>query len=281
MREKNMTFCREELEKLSTRDLEALLCTELDRDTPERKTVLLVLSILEERDPTDSANRPEGAEEAWKRMLERQSSIEPAASSTIHKPLKLKKWAGIMGTIAAVLVLVLLIPQAVCAENIFQIIGRWTKDLFEFSDSSSTPDTTHNQYRFETENKELQQFYDMVTAHGITDPVVPTWIPEEYTLEELQAFPDGTKIYARFSAGDRYIQITVEKYYSDSAYKYPKDDDLVNSLELNNQKYHIMPNDDTWKALWKTENVECSIITNDTEETLTTIIKSIHGRLDI
>lgn len=278
MKEKKLTFHREELEKLSTPELDKILCAELDSDDPERDTVLFVLSILEDRDTENSPERPEGAEEAWNRLFEKRTATESSESPKVHKPLKLRRWAGVMGAIAAVLVLVFAIPQAVGAENIFQIIARWSKDLFGFSDSTQS---AQNEYVFETDNEGLQQLYEAVTAQGITDPVVPTWLPEGYELEELRVFPDNTKIHARFSAGDRYLQISIEPYNDILANKYPKDDDSIHPLELDNQEYHIMPNDETWKAIWNTEKVECSITTNDTEENLTAILKSIHRRMDL
>lgn len=276
MKEKEKTFRQEELENLSTHELDQILHAELDSDTPQRETVLFVLSILEARDTAGSANRPEGAEDAWMRLLEKPHTQK--CTTKVSKPVRLKRWVGVMGAIAAVLVLVFVLPQAAGAENVFQMIGRWSKEFFGFSDS---PLSEQNEYVFKTDNEGLQQLYDAVASQGITDPVVPTWLPEGYELDELRVYSEIKKVYARFSSGDRYIQVSIEIYSDTAANKYPKDDDDGYPLELDNQEYRIMPNDETWKAIWNTEKVVCAITTNDTESNLIAIIKSIHGRADI
>lgn len=275
MKERNMTFCREDLEKLSTLELDQLLRSELDSDTPERETVLLVLSILEERDLPNSNERPEGAEEAWERLLKRTRPSEISVHKSTKKSIK---WFGTIAVAAAAaFVLLIAVPQTVGAENIFQIIGRWTRDIFNLSDG--TEQQSQDAYIFQTDHEGLQQLYDAVVAQGITEPVVPTWIPESYTLSELKTITETHKIYTIFQFGTKYVQVSVEKNGTDNSYRYPKDDANVEIIELMGQKYYVMPNDETWKAVWRTNNnIECSITTNDTNEVLKTIIQSIHRR---
>ena len=187
MIEKNLTFRREELEKLSTPELDMVLRSELDSDTPQRETVLFVLSILEDRDSSNPGNRPEGAEEAWERLLNRSQYSE---NSKPKFGRKLPKWfAGVAAAAVVALVLSVVVPQAVGAENIFQIIGRWTRDIFNLSDG--TEPQVHDEYVFQTDHEGLQQLYDAVVAQGITDPVVPRWLPEGCDLMELRTFAEG------------------------------------------------------------------------------------------
>ena len=39
--------------------------------------------------------------------------------------------------------------------------------------------------------------------------------------------------------------------------------------------------DTTWKVIWYTDSIECSIVTNDTEKTLIDIVHSIHRRSEV
>lgn len=271
MKERNMTFRREELENLSTLELDRILRKELDRDTPDRETVLLALSILEERDPTDSENRPEGAEEAWERLLNR-----PKISSKPAK--KPAKWLGAVAAAAVVaLVLLIAIPQSAGAENIFQIIGRWTRDIFNLSDG--TERQIQDDYVFQTDHEGLQQLYDAVVAQGITDPVVPMWIPDEYELLQLDTFlqQDKPKVFAQFTEDNKYIHINIEVHSLEEANTYPKDDTDAEEYEQNTICFYIVSNEDTWKAIWYSGIVECAITTNDAGETLYQILNSIHG----
>ena len=274
MKEKNISFRREELEKLSTLELDQILRTELDSNAPERETVLLVLSILEGRNPTNSQNRPEGAEEAWDDFVNRTNySKQP-----IEKPIrKTRKWfLPVAAAAAIVLILLISVPQAVGAENIFEIFGRWTRDLFSFS--NEVEDQSNETYIFQTGHEGLQQVYDAVVEQGITDPMVPTWIPDGYELKELRIFqkPNSTKIYAQFRNNDNYIQLVIDCLNSEDFLAYPKNDAAVTLLDYNGVKYYLFGNENTWKAVWEYGNAECSLTTTDTELTLNKMIKSIH-----
>lgn len=272
MREKNVTFRREELEKLSTLELDTLLREELDSDTPERETVLLVLSILEERDPTDSDNRPAGAEEAWERLLNRPRQADSKMPKLGIKPAK---WLGAVAAAVLAVVLLVTVPQSVGAENIFQIIGRWTRDIFNLSDGSARQ--VQDDYVFQTDHEGLQQLYDAVVAQGITEPVVPMWIPEGYELEEIKVFSqrETPKIYAQFVFKQNYVQVFIEPHCLEETNKYSKDKVTVREIEYNNICYYLMQNKDTYKAIWTIGNLECSLVTNDTETIMINMLNSI------
>lgn len=276
MKEKNISFRREELEKLSTLELDQILRAELDSDTPERETVLLVLSILEDRDPTNSQKCPEGAEEAWDDFVNRTNYSKQPIEKTIRKT---RKWfLPVAAAAAIVLILLISVPQAVEAENIFEIFGRWTRDLFSFS--NEVENQSNETYIFQTDHEGLQQLYDAVVEQGITAPVVPMWIPEKYQLEEIKTFQkfSNTKVYARLSRNDRFVQITIEEVNSSSSNVYPKDIEDAEIYVAAGVYYYIVPNEETLKAIWSYENNECSIVTNENLETLYMILNSIHGR---
>lgn len=268
---------REDLEKMSSEQLDAILRNELDGDTPDSETVLSVLSILEERDPTDSTNRPVGAYDDWEHIRNnRQGSIEDTVPES-KRTAKPRKWIGaIAAVVAIVLVLAMTIPQTVGAESIFDIIGRWTKDLFDFSDSG-TEQTDQDTYVFQTDHEGLQQLHDAVVELGVTAPVVPTWIPDGYELKELKIVAQSKipKVCARFMMQDQYIQIMIECHSEAATNKYPKDDISVELCEYNGTSYYISSNEDTQKAMWTNENAECSVTTNDDTDIIKKILNSI------
>lgn len=268
---------REDLEKMSSEQLDAILRNELDGDTPDSETVLSVLSILEERDPTDSTNRPVGAYDDWEHIRNnRQGCIEDTVPES-KRTAKPRKWIGaIAAVVAIVLVLAMTIPQSVGAESIFDIIGRWTKVLFDFSDSG-TEQTDQDTYAFQTDHKGLQQLYDAVVDQGVAAPVVPTWIPDGYELKELKVFPqpDSSKVYARFAESDKYIQIMIECHSGKATNKYPKDDISVELCEYNGISYYISSNENTQKAMWTNGNAECAVSTNDAADIINQILSSI------
>ena len=270
----NITIRREELEKLSTNDLDKILRAELDSENPKKETVLLLLSILEERDPTTSENRLEGTEEAFVNRQRKEFAAPPEIAT--KKNWKPKKWIGVAAAVVAIaFALLATVPQTVGAESIFEIIGRWTKDLFNFSDG--TDSTIQEEYEFKTDNEGLQQLYDAVVEQGVTDPVVPMWIPEGYVLDELKIVTKAAnpKIYARFVKNDQYVQVMIERHSTDESNAYPKDAEDVKILDSNSVQYYLYCNEETWNAAWNNGNAECLVTITDSENVMHKIIKSI------
>lgn len=278
MIEREITFSRENLDKLSVSELNTILRNELETDTPDREKVLLVLSILETRDAKEFHERIHGASEEWESTM---GMYRSSLNIPVAKPNRSKRgWIKSLA-IAAVITLVLLmtVPQALGAESIFKIIGQWTQELFKFSNTNNWDSIDQNEYVFRTEHEGLQQIYDAVVAQGITDPVVPTWIPDGYILNEMKIHdqPWGVKISAFLSNKTGYIQITFLCYNSfESSKIYPKDDEAVQTIEYNGVLHYLVSNDNSTEALWNIGTLECSITTNCATDELTKILNSIY-----
>lgn len=273
----NKAIHREELEKLSTQELDKILRAELDSENPKKELVLLVLSILEERDPTTSQNRLEGAEEAFAERKRIGFAAEPVSRN--NKKWIFPKWLGVTAAAVAIaFVLLATVPQAVGAESIFDIIGRWTKDLFTFSDG---PDTTHQEHEFKTENEGLQQLYEAVVEQGVTEPVVPMWIPEGYEMEELKVLKKSSKskVYSRFVKGENYIQIMIEVHSEKVSNKYTKDDTSVKLYDANGVHYYLFANEELWNAAWNNKKAECLLTITDGEKVMHKILNSIQEEI--
>lgn len=271
-----------EFEKLTTAELDVILREELNKDAPDREKVLALLSELEARDPTNSENRPDDIIEEYPKILNNHQFIKESPECLKNKH-RAKRWIGPIAAAAVVaVVLIVIVPQTAGAQNIFEIIGRWTADLFKLSEADKPEESIQEEYKFETENEGLQQLYNAVAEQGVTDPIVPTWIPDGYELKELKCFAKAKipKIHAYFIKGEKYIQISIEIHSSEATNEYPKDDTNVTTYESVGIMYYIAPNEDTWKTIWTNGKSECSIITNETEETLKKIIDSIKGMVE-
>ena len=278
MKDINTSFHREELEKLPAPELEKILFAELDSESTDRDTVLQILSILKDRDSTEQADCPVDAEDAWDKYLKDRNKTMRDVPVVRPKP---RRWLGLVAAaVTVVFVLLMTVPQAVGADSIFDIIGRWTKNLFGFSHSSSNAPT--EEYVFQTDNPGLQQIYDAVAGLGVTQPVVPTWVREGFELSEFRVLEQrmSAKIYAQMNNGDKYIIVTFEVYGNSASNKYPKDEVSADIYEPADIKHYIMSNEGHWSSMWNNENAECMIATNDCEEVLYDILDSIYWRMN-
>lgn len=274
-----------EFKHLPTSELDDQLREELEKEIPDRETVLAVLNELENRDPTNSENRPDGVLQTYEECVSNYPGVRELPEPNGSKKGS-PKWIGALVAAAAiVIVLSLVVPQAVGAQNIFEIIGKWTDNLFAFSNTNEPDEPTQPPIE-ETptvpeENEGLRQLYDTVKKQGVTEAVVPTWIPEGYELQEIKFYDKAKipKIYARFVKGEQYIQMSIEIHSLETTNEYTKDDTNVILYESDGVFYYVVPNENTYKAIWTTGKVECVICTNDTEDVLYDILNSIKGRV--
>lgn len=264
MKKETKTIRLTSLYALPTQQLEQLLRQELD-GRRDRQTVLQIVSILKERDTASAQGAQPPAQES---------------GETFHTALPSKKPIILLrvAAIAAVLALLLtIVPPVLGAENIFQLIGSWTQDIFSFLTPESTEDRSGERH-FETDHPGLQKLYDTVTQYGATAPVVPTWLPEGFELTELSVDSQNVsqKVTAQFSNDDKYIILSYEIHKSLASNVYPKDHIDVEMFDWVGQKHYLIYNEGKWIATWGVDNVECALVTNFGKETLSALITSIY-----
>lgn len=249
-----------ELNGLSSQELEVILKAELDRKAPEREKVLAILSILESREAANAQQCHESQKHAARRE-------QPAV-----------RWLRNAAVAAAILLLfVFITPPVFGAENIVELVGRWTQDLFALFRSDS-PEELQTGYAFHTDHPGLQQIYDAVTEQGITQRVVPTWIPEECELVDwkIGTASEGMIAYAYLAGDDHHVIITMASYIEEPDKRYFKENEDACLYEMSGIKHYIVPNDTTWSAAWASDGVECSIVTTYDENILKQILDSIY-----
>lgn len=272
MRE-NKTCPDQGWKQLPTEELDLILQAELEKEHPNEEVVLPILQILEEREkdyPVE--NTPEVFD-----LLKKLNEHETSSKQTKNR----RSWGGWVAALAAVAcIVVMAIPRTVGAESIFGVLFRWTSSIFEFVDPDDTKSYPNTDSAFVTENPGLQQLYDKVTEMGVTESVVPMWLPEEYELVELketQVF-DGRKIYGKFENGNNTVMITY-RVTDEIPVKFEKEDSDFEVFEAGDVSHFIMDNDENLSVKWNVECVECSIVADIDKEDVYNVIKSIYRRI--
>lgn len=249
-------------ESMSSQELKERLKTELAPDAPDRETVMAIMDELEKREPVKEI--PLEVLAQWEAIKTRKKAKTTRCKSV---------WKA---AIAAVLAVALLgiVPTAMGKGNIFQTISRWTKDLFCFGETEST------EFVFQTDHPGLQELYDTVTALGVTENVVPTWLPEGYetqTIKKLSS-PSVITVYGVFTNGEMEIQVSISVCNEKREMDYQKDDTTVDILECAGIKTYIISNNENYCAMWQRNNIE-GVISADVKEDLYKIIDSIYGSI--
>lgn len=261
---------RESLEQLETAKLDELLRMELKKETPDVDAVRLIMSILEQRDKATVRELTPREQAAWQRYQQRMEVL-------VKKP----QLPGNFLTAAASLLVIVgllfaVVPQQAQAETFWQMLQRWSSTVLSYFGREDQ--FRQMEYVFETDNPGLQQVYDAVVEMGITDPVVPMWLPEHYELVEfeVQKTPALQGVHTRFYYEGSDILYKVNLYIEDTTHLFFRDDAHSETYEKNGMTYNITRNNNRWLVIWTKNNIECSLTLDCPEDTLRKILGSIY-----
>lgn len=269
MRE-NETCLYQEWQQMPTQELDRILQAELEKDCPDEKVVLPILKTLEQREKdTPVEMTPEVLT-----ILNKLSNHEASFKQSRYR----RKWiAGIAGVAAAACIVVMALPRTVGAESIFDVLFRWTSGVFEFFNREQDESNPPVDAVFETDNPGLQQLQDKITGLGVTEPVVPMWLPEGFVLTELDVLPifNGNRLYGKVENGSKVIVFTY-RISADIAVMFEKEDSAVEVYDYGGVSHFILDNGEMLSVTWRKEGVECLLNANIAKEELYAILKSIY-----
>lgn len=267
------TCLDQEWKQLPTEELDHILQAELEKEYPDKEVVLPILQILEEREKDYPVEKtPEVLA-----MLEKLSEHETPPKQSKSK----RRWiTGVAAVAAAACIVVMALPQTVGAESVFDVLFRWTSEVFEFFTPNQDKKNPPAEYLFETDNDGLQQLYDKIVELGVTEPVVPMWLPEGFELLNLKATPlrdEGYKVNAIFRGNEKGVSITY-RISRDITTQYEKEETTVELYDYADVSHFILENDKNLSVTWTIDGVECSILTDTNKENIYDMIKSIYRR---
>lgn len=274
MQENNITSMREVFEKMTTQKLDELLNSELESETPDGNTVRLILSILWEREKDMPVEITPGAEKAWAKYKKNIAKLDAAS----ERKVRFRRWSLRAASVAAVLcLLIFAVPQRAGAESFFEKLARLTDSIVEFFSPGMANDNI-KEYVFETDNPGLQQVYDTVVELGITEPVVPMWLPDGYELVECKVVetPNRVGINANFRNEENAFVFRIDLHVENVSHEYHWSGEIINGYECSGVQHTVMRNNNRWIVTWFLEKIECSITLDCQEDTLYKILDSIY-----
>ena len=262
---REITTCPgEKWEQMSTEELDRIL-----QEHPDENVVLPILREIESREK----DIPAGDSVEVAQLRDKLSE-----HSTPTKRRSRNGWvAGIAAVAAVACIVVMAVPRTVGAESIIDVLFRWTSSIFEFVDPDGDETKPQIEEEFVTDNPGLQQLHDKLTELGVTEDVVPMWLPDDVELVKLKVspMPDGHKISAVFKQGD---SVTSFSYRMPVAVPtiIEKEDTGIEVFESADVEHVILDNDDNLSVMWSVGEIECLLNTNLSRDVVYKIIKSIY-----
>jgi hypothetical protein len=278
---------RAHLEQMSTAELEGLLRASVHPDSQmDESTILLILEVLEARNP---AMQPQEVAAAWERF-EREVIDAPQTAQTEdetdieieHKEIPLTKkrrsFSKILGT-AAIIVVVLfaagsLIPTAE-GTNFWVAILDWTRETFGFG--NGVEEWGENEIP-----EQLAELNNQMLQHKLLFPdVIPHYIPEGYeaVTTVVDEREDVTVFLCQLQNGDNMIVFQYRLWKdNDPSAEVQKSEEFPEEYKSETgQMYYIAKNEGLYNAKWTKGNIEGSILNVSTQPELIKILDSIQG----
>ena len=256
------------IEDMNSRELEALLKTELARDKKDYQQIHKILEKLK----TEAAELPEVSQEEVEQVT-RQLQKPQIVPLT---PAPRTAWKKQVAIVAAVLCLVVLAaPVAYGIPSVQNAVAKWTDDIF-WIESTETQVAPPEDYVFQTDNPGLQQLYDAVIELGITAPVVPMWLPEGSELESIKILESDTetRLSACFEVGGQ--EVFYHIILCDAEPEMHKENENPKTWNLMGVQHYCVANDNSVKVIWANGKYMVRIGGNIEESDIYEIVKSIY-----
>ena len=178
---------------------------------------------------------------------------------------------------------------AAAAVLAFVFIGSLTANAFGFDILGTVAKWAQETFHFETQNQadideanpdralEYESLQDALYKIEKISNLVPTWIPEGYSLFEIQIDEmPGRKTYiGTYKKGEQSIKVFVQPYLNFSPEQLERSDGLVETYQSDDITYYIFSNYNQTRAVWCNGPYECYISGELTTEELKSMIDSI------
>lgn len=269
------------LQKMSTEELQEILRRDmdLDKDESDMDLVLNVMEVLEARENENESEQD--AENALVKLRELINSrdamfAEDVSSENINSPDKPRRsellWLRI-GSVAALVALVISIGFTAANAKGYDLWGgmvRWTKETFSFGEKKAAFSS----------NETYAELKEVLTSQGIVIPVLPTWLPEQYTFEDVRMFEDPSRcrITALAGADNQSFCFQLVKYNNINSGDriYEVNGDSVQQYNVNAITHYIMRNEDAIQIVWARDLYQIVLEFSDSTINAEKVIDSIY-----
>lgn len=271
---KNISDLRKDLTQLDSLQLQNMLHQETEKDTPDDDLVLAILGILEDRDKEKPVELGPNSQTVWDQF--KRKKYRNAAKKSRRYTNWAVKAASILLVIGALTWA--FVPQQATAGSFWKILTSWTDDFFQY-ENIGAEETEPKEYVFHSDNPGLQQVYETVVEElGITEPVVPMWLPGEPSLISLKVLeaPVLKSVRVIFDSDNGEIVLIFDKMAKDVSPSFTKTDKSVVEFESNGIIHNFILNTENYVISWTKQNIKCSISIDCQEDILEDIVKSIY-----
>lgn len=249
------------------------------------------LDAMDEKDPIPFALEETAT---YERFAEKHAAMleelnRPVQSMELHtseqqRPVE-KHSRGVLRRVvpvaaAAALMLGTMISAQAMGFDVFGKIARWTEETFHFSSVRQTSAVITKYPLAEGEQMTFETLEDAIDAFGITEPVVPKWIPERFSLAEVAALynANGIEILATYVENGKSAKPFTVSYraLTQNMSIVEKDGTAVELYTQSGFAHYLITDVSYEQAIWQNGELECFISGVVSRQEMREIIDSIY-----
>lgn len=197
-------------------------------------------------------------------------TVAEVPSDTKITPIPRKRHRKIIriGLIAAALVVVLAASVAALGYNLWGWLPIWGEEELHFE--AETP-------RQEATETVLHGIPKALESLRITEPLYPTWLPEDLERTEMQIIEDPLFLYEGYKGNNRELTITISPTTGSETAIYQKEETPPYEYIVGDKVHYIFNNTSNLLAVWYSQDYSTVITGNISEEEMKRMINSVYG----
>ena len=209
-------------------------------------------------DQKDTALEPERTEHAVSAQTNQQFHTVPPKRVVRFK----RVWrTALVAAIAIACMFAILVTAQAAGIDVFGAMARWTQDVFSFGQIVPNSQVSDNlAQETETPDAEFASLQEALDAYGMTEVHEPSWLPEGYALEELDATclddPFLRSFSASYTDGEGRVSISIMSYEGEPITQVQKTDSPVESMEKSGTMFYYVENSVGHTIAWYPDQYE-------------------------
>lgn len=278
-------------DELSTEELRNMIHQDSMLDENEDSdldAILYIMEVLARREKEDPNSKTKDVDTAWQSfkkdyypytadpepLFSFTETEEPCSPAPDKPRMPILKRLIRPLSVAAIIVIVLLagtVTSYALGYDLWGAFAAWTHETFHFSSSETTATP-----------QPFENLRDALDAYGITDPIIPNWVPErvESDVVQVSESPSGVYIVSRCQCISGELSMKIKTSVdSDTVHRiYETRGDSVEKYISNSVEFYLTRNSDMTRISWIVGNNECSILCSLAPEEVYRMIDSIYER---
>lgn len=206
----------------------------------------------------------------------KQQSLEVPQKRVV--PLRRVWRTALVAAAAIICVFAVMVTAQAAGVDVFGAIAQWTEDVFSFG--QIPPDSVvSDNLNGEATGPEFSSLQEAFDAYGMTEVHEPTWLPEGYTLKELDVTclddPFLRTFETAYTDGEGFIVIGIMSYEGQPATQVQKTDGPVKSVEKSGLMFHYIENSVGHMIAWCTDQYEYYLSGDEGDDILWKVVDSM------